>query len=55
MRTLTASLGRKVLSNSFEQFISHSLTKSEMNYIRGGGDPPADEPIDVILPWPPRR
>jgi len=39
--------------DAFDLFRVHTLTDVEMNYIRGGGDPPEDdEPIDIIFPFP---
>ena len=51
MRTLNSNLRKSDSVDVFNAFRGESLTEMEMNFIRGGGDPPAPEPPPPIF-WP---
>jgi hypothetical protein len=55
MRTLNSIFGKNDSVDLFNSFRGQSLTEMEMNFVRGGGDPPSDQggdPIDIIIPLP---
>jgi hypothetical protein len=56
MRTLNSIFGKNSSVDVFNSFRGESLTEMEMNYVRGGGDPPYTpppiDPIDVFIPLP---
>ena len=55
MRTLNAFRGKQLKADNFDMLNLQSLSDMEMNYVRGGGDPPQDdEPIDAFWPYPTR-
>lgn len=54
MRTLAEFREKKVTNDAFNVLNLYALSDVEMNFVRGGGDPPDDgEPIDVFFPYPP--
>lgn len=49
MRIINELLGKRNSSDVFDSFNHFSLTEKEMSKVRGGDDPPREDPIK---PWP---